>query len=99
MGNASSVVSPAESHGVAPFATHRTRIAPPALTLGIAWALTAGFIGVTFVAPLVLVIFRSLGDPLYQNYLTIAQSEAIRTIMYRTIRLGLIVTVVCAALG
>lgn len=77
----------------------RTRLIPRSLPVAIAWLLVAGLVGVAFIAPLVLVIVRSLGDPFYQSYVTVAQSEAIRTIMFRTVRLGLIVTASCAALG
>lgn len=72
---------------------------PSAVPVGLAWLLATCLIVIAFLAPLGLVVYRSLGDPLYQNYVVVAQSDAIRTIMYRTVRLGVIVTVFCAVLG
>jgi len=75
------------------------RFNSPAVTTWAGWGLSTLLLVIVFIAPLLLVTWRSLGDPLFQNYVAVAQSEAIQAIMVRTIRLGLIVTLACAVLG
>lgn len=65
----------------------------------VGWLLAAAFVLVTFVVPLLLVVSRSVGDPFYASYLAVAQSESIRTITLRTLRLGAFVTLICLVLG
>lgn len=63
------------------------------------WPLVIGFLLVTFIVPLGLVVSRSIGDPIYSSYLAVGQSESIRTITFRTLRLGAFVTLICLLIG
>lgn len=82
---------------IIPLTSTRTRL--HTLLSGIAWLLVALFLFVTFVWPLGIVVARSFGDPLFANYAELMASGSIRTIVWRTMRLGLIVTTLCAVIG
>ncbi|RWQ73267.1 MAG: ABC transporter permease subunit [Mesorhizobium sp.] len=76
-----------------------TRTSVQSLLLGIAWLVVALFLLVTFICPLGIVLARSFGDPLFANYAEMLATGSIRTIVWRTMRLGLIVTTLCAVIG
>ncbi|NSY14885.1 ABC transporter permease [Agrobacterium vitis] len=63
------------------------------------WIISAIFLLTTFIAPLALVVVKSLGEPFYQHFEEVLSSSAITTIIFRTLRLAAVVTVTCAILG
>jgi putative spermidine/putrescine transport system permease protein len=69
------------------------------IAVAVTWIVCAIFILTTFIAPLALVAAKSLGEPFYQHYEEVLNSSAITTIIFRTLRLGAIVTVTCAILA
>jgi putative spermidine/putrescine transport system permease protein len=69
------------------------------IVVAAAWIICAIFLLTIFIAPLALVIVKSLGEPFYQHFEEVLNSSAITTIIFRTLRLGAIVTVTCAILG
>lgn len=80
-----------------PSTSATTRVQP--LLSGLAWLVVALFFAITFLWPLGVVLSRSVGDPLLANYTEVFSAASIRTIIWRTIRLGLIVTILCAVIG
>ncbi|QRF63348.1 iron ABC transporter permease [Variovorax paradoxus] len=65
----------------------------------LAWGVVGAFLLITFILPLFVVLFKSLGNPLYENYASVVLSDSTRTIMLRTLKLGAIVTLVCVLLA
>jgi len=65
----------------------------------LAWAAVGAFLVVTFLWPLALVLLRSVAGEGLAHYGANFGSDAVRTIMWRTMRLGLVVTLVCLVLA